>query len=181
MQLRTRTKILPIVLLAAGLAWIFLSADRSGTLAGGRPPAPQEGFPAPDFTLATTTGREKTLSELRGQVALVNFWATWCPPCRSEMAAIQEVYDRYMERGFVVLAVNATRQDTLSSIAPFTDEFGLTFPIPLDVSGAVERLYEVKSLPTSFFIDAAGVIREVVIGGPMSEALLQSIVEGLLE
>lgn len=83
------------LILMLGLAWIFLSADRSGISTAGKISAPQEGFLAPDFELKTPGGETIKLSDLRGQAVLVNLWATWCPPCRAEMQAIEEVYDEY--------------------------------------------------------------------------------------
>lgn len=166
--------------LLAGLLWIGFSAAPPGAVTGGGIPAPQAGFLAPDFTLVTLDGQTVTLSELRGQVVLLNLWASWCPPCREEMPAMQRVWEEYRERGVMVLAVNSTSQDTRAEAQAFVTENGLTFPIPLDTSGEVTRLYRVSSLPTSFFIGADGVIHEVVIGGPMAEALLRIRVEQLL-
>lgn len=170
-----------ITILAAALAWTFVGADQAGTSTAGEIPAPREGFLAPDFTLKTPDGESITLSELRGQAVLVNLWATWCPPCRAEMPAMQKMYGEYKERGFVVLAVNTTYQDDPSAVVPFTQKYGLTFPILLDETGVVAEKYELRSLPSSFFIDRNGIIQEVVIGGPMSEALLRTRIESLLK
>ena len=170
-----------IFLLFLGLIWIAFSADRSGASTNGLIPAPQTGFLAPDFTLQTTDGKAVTLSDLRGRAVLVNIWASWCVPCRAEMPAVQRVYDEYKDRGLIVLAVNSTVQDQAASAKAFAAEFGLTFPILLDMEGIATRLYEVRALPSSFFIGRDGVIIEVVIGGPMSEALLRTRVESILE
>ncbi|PWH15635.1 MAG: TlpA family protein disulfide reductase [Anaerolineae bacterium] len=169
------------LILLAGLFWIWFSAVPQGTTTGGKIPAPQTGFLAPDFSLNTLQGERITLSDLRGKVVLLNIWASWCPPCRAEMPTMQKVWEEYRAQGVMVLAVNSTVQDTLTDTQNFVNDYGLTFPIPLDVSGEVTRLYQVSSLPTSFFIGADGVIREVVIGGPMSEALLRSRIEELLK
>ncbi len=176
-----RRRALYIFILVAGLAWIFASADRSGASTAGQIPAPRQGFLAPDFTLQTTTGESIRLSDLRGQAVLVNLWATWCPPCRAEMPAIQKMYAEYKGQGFTVLAVDMTYQDDPAAVAPFVQEYGLTFPVLLEPSGATARLYELRSLPSSFFIDRQGVIQEVVIGGPMAEALLRTRIEALLK
>lgn len=170
-----------MALLVAGLAWIFASADRTGTSTAGEIPAPREGFLAPDFSLQTLQGETVTLSELRGQALLVNLWATWCPPCRAEMPAIQTLYEEYKDQGFEVLAINMSYQDDVQAIAPFVKEYSLSFPILLDGTGEVARKYELRSLPSSFFIDRQGLIQEVVIGGPMSEALLRTRIESILE
>ena len=168
-------------LLALGLVWIGVSRVPEGATTAGQIPAPQVGFLAPDFTLRTPGGKPIRLSDLHGKVILVNIWATWCPPCRAEMPAMERTYNTYKDQGFVVLAVDSTIQDALPNVSSFIDEYKLTFPVLLDESGEVTRLYRVQSLPTSFFIGADGIIREVVIGGPMSEALLQSRVEELLK
>jgi peroxiredoxin len=169
------------IILLLGFAWILISTDSSGTSTSGLIPAPQQGFLAPDFELQTTTSETVKLSDLRGQAVLVNLWATWCPPCRAEMPAIEKVYNEYKDEGLVVLAVNMTYQDTRSNIAPFVNEYSLTFPILLDESGAVGNAYQLRSLPSSFFIDREGIITEVVIGGPMAEALLRTRVEEILK
>jgi cytochrome c biogenesis protein CcmG/thiol:disulfide interchange protein DsbE len=170
-----------IIILIAALAWIFTSADKSGTSTAGAIPAPRQGFLAPDFTLNTPDGESFTLSELRGQAVLVNLWATWCPPCRAEMPAIQKLYDEYKDQGFVVLGLNMTYQDDPSAVVPFIQENQLTFPILIEETGNVAEKFELRSLPSSFFIDRDGIIQEVVIGGPMSEALLRTRIESILK
>jgi peroxiredoxin len=167
--------------LTLALGWIWVSRAPQGATTAGKIPAPQVGFLAPAFSLEMPDGREIALDELRGKVVLVNVWATWCPPCRAEMPAMQRVYEEYQAQGFEILAVNSTVQDTLSNLEPFVNEYGLTFPILLDRQGEVTRLYRVMSLPTSFFIGKDGVISEVVIGGPMDEALLKARIENLLK
>jgi len=173
----TVRRILFIVILAAGLAWIGLSAGGTQAITA----APQEGFLAPDFALKSITGETYTLSELRGQAVVINLWATWCPPCRAEMPALQKMYLEYKDQGLIVLAVNSTVQDTASAVAPFASERGLTFPILLDDAGQVTSAYQVRSLPSSYFIDRKGIVRKVVIGGPMAEALLRTRIEDILK
>lgn len=168
-----------LLILGLGLAWIFISARSSST--PGLTAAPQQGFSAPDFTLTSITGETVMLSDLRGKAVLVNLWATWCPPCRAEMPAIEKVYNEYKDQGFVVLAVNMTYQDAFDKIEPFVKEQGLTFPILLDETGSLANSYQLRSLPSSYFIGRNGVIQEVVIGGPMAEALLRTRIEKLLE
>lgn len=166
--------------LLLGAGWIWMSATPSGGTTGGKIPAPQRGFMAPDFTLQTLEGEQVTLSALRGQVVLVNLWASWCGPCRFEMPAIQQVYDKYKDQGFEVLAVNATNQDSPAAAAAFAQELELSFPILLDTAGRASQAYQLRSLPSTYFIDKEGVIQEVVVGA-MSEALLTVRVEQLLE
>ena len=112
---------------------------------------------------------------------LVNLWATWCPPCRTEMPTLEKVYQEYQSQGLVVLGVNLTIEDEPPQIVPFVKEYNITFPILLDVNGEASNLYELRSLPTSFFIGRDGVIKEVVVGGPMSEALLRTNIEEIIK
>jgi len=174
-------QIILIFILALGLVWIYLSRDQSNGSTSGTLVAPQQGFAAPDFELQTTSGETFKLSDFRGQAVLVNLWATWCPPCRAEMQSIEKIYNEYKEQGFVVLAVDMTYQDDPSRVMPFVTEQGLTYPILLDEIGDVGSTYQMRSLPTSFFINREGVITEVVIGGPMAEALLRTRVEKILK
>jgi peroxiredoxin len=169
---------LGILLLAVG--WIFFSAEKTSDVAQEQIAAPQKGFLAPDFSLENLDGEQITLSDLRGRAVLLNFWATWCPPCRNEMPAFERVYQDYAEDGFIIIAVNATAQDTLGDVEPFRTEFGLSFPILLDKNGEVNRLYQVQALPTSFFIDSQGIITEVMIGEAASEALIRAQFEKML-
>jgi peroxiredoxin len=170
-----------VFILVLGAVWIWLSIMPPGSTTSGAIPAPQKGFLAPDFALSTLEGDDVTLSDLRGKAMLLNFWATWCPPCRAEMPAMQRVYSDYDPDEFVILAVNNTQQDSMDAVDAFVLEQELSFPVLLDITGDVSGLYQVTSMPTSFFVDAEGIIREVVIGGPMSEALLRTRVERLLE
>lgn len=178
---QTQRRIAYLIMLALGLAWMFVSADRSGASTAGRIPAPHQGFLAPDFELKTAGGELVRLSDLHGQAILVNLWATWCPPCRAEMQAIEKVYQEYKDQGFTVLAVNMTYQDSPLEVMPFVEEQKLTFPILFEETGAMANAYQLRSLPSSFFIRRDGVINEVVIGGPMSEALLRTRIEDLLK
>jgi len=176
-----RSRLFSVIILSLGLVWIFVSADKSHSSTNGNVPAPQQGFAAPDFELQTTSGATIKLSDLRSRAVLVNLWATWCPPCRAEMQSIEKIYSEYKDQGFVVLSVNMTYQDDPSKVIPFITEQGLTYPILLDETGNMANTYQMRSLPTSFFIDREGIIAEVVIGGPMAEALLRTRVEKILK
>ncbi len=169
-----------VLLLLAGLAWIIASADRSGSSTAGRIPAPHKGFLAPDFTLADPQGRQYHLASLRGRPVLLNLWATWCPPCRAEMPAIEQYYEQYKAQGLAVWGIDATAQDYPLNIVPFVEEYKLTFPILLDETGAVSQSYQLRSLPSSFFINRDGSIAEVVIGGPMPGAVLDTYIKEIL-
>ncbi len=168
------------LLLVLGVAWITLSRvpGEEAVARVDRPPSPQVGFAAPDFTLETLGGETVSLADLRGQVVLINFWATWCPPCRAEMPAIQQVYETYRDQGFTVLAVDV--QEGKAQVANFAEERGLSFPILMDLDGAVSARYQVKAMPSTFFVDRSGVIQEITLGGPMAEAFIESQVTRLL-
>lgn len=170
---------LSIAALLFAAAWIVVSAPEVNSFEQDQS-APTKGFLAPDFTLTTLSGERITLSDLRGEAVLVNLWASWCAPCLAEMPAMQAVYDRYREQGFHVLAVNATNQDSLSAAQAFVEELGLSYPILLDINGEVSAMYQLRALPSSFFISPDGRIREVIIGGPMAEALLSIRAEQLI-
>jgi len=172
---------LSLALLLTGAVWIWWSRAPEGATTQGAIPAPQKGFLAPDFSLETAEGGTVRLSDLRGRPVVVNVWTSWCPPCREEMPALQRVYQDYRDRGVVILGLNSTVQDERGEALAFAAEQGLTFPILLDASGEATRLYQVRALPTTFFIDAQGMIQEVIAGGPMSEALLRIRVEQLIE
>src|SRR5215204_1125197 len=157
---QTQRRIAYSIILLLGLVWIFISADKAGISTTGEIPAPQQGFLAPDFELETPYGEIVKLSSLRGQAVLVNLWTTWCPPCRAEMRSIEKVYNEYKDQGFIVLAVNMTYQDSPEKIIPFVTEQKLTFPILFDETGDMAKAYELRSLPSSYFIGRDGVIHE---------------------
>lgn len=170
-----------LVIFLLGSGWTLVSRiPPAATTNGQPPPSAREGFSAPDFTLELLGGGEVTLSDLRGQVVMVNLWASWCPPCRKEMPDIEQVYQDFKDEGLVVLAVNTTYQDTEVGAAAFVQAYGLSFPVPLDRTGTVAQQYQLRGLPSTYFVDRKGVIQTFVVGGPMSEALLRSKVQDLL-
>ena len=168
--------------LVAAILWTVVSRVPSAV---GAPlsslPSPRQGFFAPDFMLDTLDGKKVTLSELRGKIVIINLWATWCPPCRAEMPALENVYKQYKDSGVVILGLNVTNQDSEKDIPPFVKEFGLTFPILLDRDGSVSALYQLRGLPTTYFVNREGIIRTVVVGGPMKETFIRSKIEALLQ
>jgi cytochrome c biogenesis protein CcmG/thiol:disulfide interchange protein DsbE len=120
------------------------------------------GFTAPDFTLPTVDGREMSLSDYRGRPVILNFWATWCGPCRYEVPAFKAFYERYPEEEVVIIAVST--QDDPDSARGYAIRDGLKFVIPVDPRGIVAGLYNVRGLPTTYIIDENGVIKSIKIG-----------------
>ena len=151
--------------------------------AGGPAPltAVGEHLPAPDFTLTTLSGTSLSLADLRGKVVLLNFWATWCGPCRKEMPAIEALYQRYKDRGLEVLAISLDKLST-AVVEAFVKEMGVTYRVALDPAWATARTYAVRAVPATFLIDRAGnvVLRELGERDWMEEAK-QRAVEGLLQ
>jgi cytochrome c biogenesis protein CcmG/thiol:disulfide interchange protein DsbE len=176
-----RMGLLIACVLVFGSAWVAVSAVPAGATTGGLIPSPRRGFLAPDFDLEAIGSQRIHLQDLRGQVVVINLWASWCPPCRAEMPALQRVYEDYQERGLVVLGVNMTAQDGVAEAEAFAGRLGLTFPILYDRTGLVGKLYQSRALPTTFFLDREGVIQRVVVGGPLTEVTLRSHLEPLLE
>ncbi len=120
---------------------------------------------APDFTLAGLDGTEVSLSQFRGQPVLINFWASWCVPCREEMPELIRAYEAHKAEGFMVLGVNLTYSDSLPDIQAFINEFNITFPVLLDTDGTVaQRLYQTPGIPTSIFINRDGTIARIQVG-----------------
>jgi peroxiredoxin len=111
---------------------------------------------APGFVLKNMDGEHVSLAALRGKVVLLNFWATWCRPCKEEMPAFEKLYAKYKDRGFVVLAVSINRSKT--SITGFLEDMDLSYHILMDDDSRVLKLYKVYSIPTTFLIDKTGLI-----------------------
>lgn len=179
---KRRWDILMVASLATAILWTIASRVPSAV---GAPlsasPNPREGFFAPDFALETLQGEQVRLSDLRGKIIVINFWTTWCPPCRAETPALETSYESYEDSGVIILGVNLTDQDSLKDIESFVQEFGLTYPILLDRDGSVGLMYQLSGLPTTFFINREGIIRTVVVGGPMSETFIRSKIEAILK
>ncbi len=168
---RTRKDWLILTLITAVLGVLWINATRvkpGDDLTLGLQPAPEPGSPAPDFTLQTLDGETITLSDLRGQPVVINFWATWCPPCRAEIPALDAVY-RAQGGDVVILGVDV--QESPATVAAFAAEYDMSYPVPLDPDAEVARLYRVRAFPTTVFVDADGVVRHVVTGA-LNEALL---------
>jgi cytochrome c biogenesis protein CcmG, thiol:disulfide interchange protein DsbE len=137
------------------------------------------GQSAPNFTLTTLEGNEVTLTDFRGRAVLINFWASWCVPCRLEMPALQQAYTALKDKGLVILGINRTYVDELPDVTAFVDEFKLTFPILLDINDAVNTDYQVLGLPTSIFINREGVVAHMQIGA-MTKSDLKKLIDDIL-
>ncbi len=133
--------------------------------------------PAPDFALTDLDGETVMLSDFRGKTVVLNFWASWCPPCREEMPEFQELWDERGEHGaddLVMIALDFLVQDTMADARKFIEGNGFTFPVLFDTAdGAVAERYRVRGLPATFFIDREGVVRWINYG-PVFGNLLPS-------
>ena len=127
---------------------------------------------APDFILKTLTGDTLRLSDLRGHPVFLNFWASWCKTCRPEMGDIIAAYNAHRPAGLEVLAINLTDQERMRDVRAFVQDLELPFPVLLDQKGKVRRLYALRGVPTSVFVDARGIVRLVNIG-PISPETIQ--------
>jgi peroxiredoxin len=133
---------------------------------------------AADFTVPGLTGGPLRLSDLKGKVVFLNFWATWCPPCKEEMPSMERLYRRYKDKGFTILAVSIDANT--AAVAPFVKWLKLTFPIGLDPKMTVANQYSVRGLPSTFLIDKRGAIAAVAIGprdwdGKAAHAAIESL------
>jgi peroxiredoxin len=141
-----------------------------------RPPRPKQ---AADFTVSLVSGEMLKLQGQRGKPMLVNFWATWCAPCREEMPAMERLYIKHRERGFVLLAVSV---DTDASVVkPFLERYKLTFPVALDAKMDLANAYGVRALPASFLIDRNGYLTALALGPrAWDNRAAHTLVEGML-
>ena len=149
------------LLVVCGAVYLYTAGNPSPTYAPVKAVAP--GSPAPDFQLEDNNGNQISLSALRGKVVLVNFWATWCPPCRAEMPSMEKLNNAMAGEDFVMLAINVEANGRLS-VAEFLKETSHTFPILYDEQGVVQQLYGVYKFPESFVITKDGMIDDKVIG-----------------
>ena len=137
-----------------------------------------KGMEAPDFTLVDLDGVERSLTDYRGQVVMLNFWASWCGFCRAEIPDMNAVYADLADQGFEIVAVNLGEDP--DHLRQFAAEYEIEFPVLTDVDGLTVPLYMIRSIPTSYFLDHDGVV-QVIYGGAIPEDTLRSIVQSLLE
>lgn len=170
-----------VVATLLGTAWIVVSREpvqQSGPIT--LTEAPIVGYRAPDFTLQTPLGETVTLSDVMarsgGQPVVLNFWASWCGPCRVEMPDLQRAAMKYNGRA-AIIGVN--QGEDPATVTDFGNEFAITYPLLVDQDNDVNRTYNVNSLPTTIFIDAGGVVREVNVG-ILTQAVLEDRIENLL-
>jgi cytochrome c biogenesis protein CcmG/thiol:disulfide interchange protein DsbE len=153
--------------LLALLAWGLVQAD-SGPRGSGA---------APDFTLTGFDGRTVALSALRGQVAVINFWASWCPPCREEAAYLERTWRDYQNRGVVFIGVDWS--DTEKEALAYIDEFDITYLNGPDLGTRIAQAYRIRGVPETFFVDKSGQLRGVKIG-PLYPPELEDRIDELL-
>lgn len=158
----------------AGILYLLVRPARAPGLGSGL----AVGSPAPDFTATTLDGKPVALRELSGRVVLLNFWGSWCPPCREEMPSFDEAYRRYRDRGLVILGVNLGESEV--AVRAFLARIGVSFPVVIDRGGQLARLYDVVPLPTTYVIDPEGRIRARV-AGVVSRQQLEAWVAQYLE
>ena len=127
---------------------------------------------APDFQLQNLDGQTISLGNLRGKPVLINFWATWCPPCRSEMPYIQEIYEEWSDKGLVVLAINLG--ESSSKAEEFRQNHNLSFTVLLDAKQDVAQRYNIQYIPTTFFLDKDGIIQDKVIGAFQNKTQIEN-------
>ncbi len=132
----------------------------------------QVGNLAPNFQLRNLNGQTVSLFDLRGKPVLINFWATWCPPCKYEMPFLQQVHDSWSAKGLVLLAVDIG--ETQTTVQKFMTDLNLTLTVPMDANRNVAKDYGITAIPTSFFIDKNGVIQQKVIGAFANVAAIES-------
>jgi cytochrome c biogenesis protein CcmG, thiol:disulfide interchange protein DsbE len=177
METRQAARFKGVLFLGVGLlvgvlvASVFLFSFAPGGLLNNPPPA--TGKTVPEFSLRTVQGGEVKLADLQGKPVVINFWATWCPPCREEMPMFEKMA-RSLQGKVVFLAVDY--DEDLKVVADYVRQNGLSLPILLDPGGVINDRYYIRSFPTTFFVDSKGILRAQHIGG-LDEALIYQYLE----
>src|SRR5215203_6401949 len=188
MEISKKNNAIPFILLGLGLILIagsvyyLLQAKDTATLVAtaelSAVPVKVD-FLAPELTLTDMQNTPTSLADYRGQVVLVNLWATWCPPCKEEMPALESFYNKHKQDGFVIVAINDG--DPKADVLQFVKDYGLTFPVWLDPTYiATEQAFKTLNLPSSFVIDRSGTIQLQWVGG-ISRAMLDKYVSPLIK
>ena len=169
-----------IVIIVGMIGWAiydFVGSSENDSISGGGNGSDTQdetglavGDIAPDFELETAEGETVRLSDYRGKRVLVNFWATWCPPCRAEIPDMQKLYDN---EDVVILAVNMG--ETPDKVTEFVKEFEMTFPVPMDAESEVTGIYQVQAYPTSYMIDSNGRIQFMRLGAMNYDLMVQEL------
>lgn len=145
---------MPLTLLRATFLSLVLALILAATTRAAPPPP---GQPAPDFTLRASTGKNLKLSEFRGQVVMINFWATWCAPCREELPHLDRLYQQYRKAGFALLGVNI--DDNPRAAQQMAEQLGVRFPVLFDATKQVSKRYDVDAMPTTLIVDRDGKVQ----------------------
>ena len=166
---RVAVPLLVVVVIAGAIVWLQApeSSSERRTASADEPlesdsEAPQEGSAAPSIQLTSLSGEDVNLSDYLGKIVVLNFWATWCGPCREEMPLFEQAQQFYGSDNVVILAVNV--REGSGTVRPFVERFALTYPILLDERGSVARRYRVRSFPTTYFIGRDGTVEGRRVG-----------------
>ncbi|XID94225.1 redoxin domain-containing protein [Paenibacillaceae bacterium WGS1546] len=162
--------ILAFVLIVGGYAVGSSFSSKSVVLAKGDAP--------PDFRLADLSNRVHEMKDYEGKPLIINFWGTFCPPCRDEMPALQAQYEKWKDRGLELIGINLSEGKL--TVESFVRQVGVDFPILLDIDKQTERKYGLKQYPTTFFISPSGKIDEVVVGSVLTEEEIEKRIERLM-
>lgn len=166
--------VVSVVILSIAFAIVWLQSAKYEPLTVGKE--------APDFNLPNLEDKPVKLSDYRGKVVFLNFWATWCKPCREEMPSMEVLYKNFEKDGLVILAVSIDRVTTKKDIPPFVKGLSLTFPVLVDSWGQTDKRYKLMGVPETYIIDQQGILREKVIG-PRDWTVLDNlkVITGLLK
>lgn len=174
-----------VAMIAGLLALLYYVLSQSGQLAGFEPGVNleptlirQDNRPAPDFTLTLSDGRVVRLSDFRGQPVVINFWASWCAPCRAEAPTLEEAQVRYADRGVVILGINLW--DSKEAAAEFRKVYGQTYASGPDPNGKIAIEYGVSGIPETFFITPEGMVAAKFVG-PLALDTMESLLKEMLD